>query len=210
MAALDRMTKSEALYRAMVEQAPLGVALTDSLTGRIYEVNERFAEIAGRSREELAAIDWMRITHSDDLPAKLQNLARMRSGEISGFQMNSRWIRPDGEVVWVSLTCAPVLLSEGARHLAMVEEITERKKYELELKQARDAAESANRAKSEFLANVSHEIRTPMNAVLGLAQLLEQEPLSPNQREMLLQIRASGQSLLGILNDLLDFVTQSQ
>ncbi len=205
VAALDRMTKSEALYRAMVEQAPLGVALTDSLTGRIYEVNERFAEIAGRSREELAAIDWMRITHSDDLPAKLQNLARMRSGEISGFQMNSRWIRPDGEVVWVSLTCAPVLLSEGARHLAMVEEITERKKYELELKQARDAAESANRAKSEFLANVSHEIRTPMNAVLGLAQLLEQEPLSPNQREMLLQIRASGQSLLGILNDLLDF-----
>ena len=71
--------------------------------------------------------------------------------------------------------------------------------------EARKDAEAANRAKSQFLASMSHEIRTPMNAVLGLAQLLEKEPLSPDQLDMVRRIRVAGHSLLGILNDILDF-----
>ena len=74
-----------------------------------------------------------------------------------------------------------------------------------ELEDARQAAESANKAKSEFLSNMSHEIRTPMNAVLGLAQLLEKEQLAPDQRDMVRHIRTAGHSLMGIINDILDF-----
>ena len=84
-------------------------------------------------------------------------------------------------------------------------DVTESKQYEQELEKARETADAANRAKSDFLSNMSHEIRTPMNAVLGLAQLLEAEQLSPDQLAMVQQIRASGRSLLGILNDILDF-----
>ena len=87
----------------------------------------------------------------------------------------------------------------------MIEDISQRKQYERYVEQAREAAESSNRSKTEFLSNMSHEIRTPMNAVLGLAQLLEKEPLLPDQKYMVQRIRTAGHSLLGILNDVLDF-----
>jgi PAS domain S-box-containing protein len=89
--------------------------------------------------------------------------------------------------------------------LGTVQDITERKRHEEALQQARAVAEAATKAKSDFLAHMSHEIRTPLNAVLGLAQLLRRERLSPNQADMVARIQTAGQSLLGILNDILDF-----
>ena len=205
--ALSRVEQSEARLRTMFAEAPLGIALVDSLTGRIYELNDRFAAITGRSREEMMASDWMRITHPDDLEADLDNMARLNAGEIPGFQMNKRFLRPDGSVVWISMTIAPVTLKPGEsrRHLAMIDDITERVRLETELRVAKDAAEAATLAKSEFLAHMSHEIRTPMNAVLGLAQLLGRERLSDHQAVMVARILGAGQSLLGIINDILDF-----
>jgi PAS domain S-box-containing protein len=81
----------------------------------------------------------------------------------------------------------------------------ERKQQEAELRRARDAAEAANRAKDEFLANVSHEIRTPMNAILPITELVLDTPLSPDQRQSLKTVKSAADNLLGILNDLLDF-----
>lgn len=90
------------------------------------------------------------------------------------------------------------------RTAALEAEIAERQRKEVELRQARDLAEQANAAKSEFLARMSHEIRTPLYSVLGLAQMINREPLSAQQRNMVGRIQTAGESLLGILNDILD------
>ena len=198
---------AESRFRVIFEQAPMGVALVDSKTGQILEANLRLSEIVGHTPEKLVGANpQLTFTHPSDRQESLDQIKRLKTGDISGYRLNKRYLRPDGSIVWASVTCAPVQVdTDGTqRYLYIVEDISERKRYEQELRQAHDTAEAANAAKSEFLAHMSHEIRTPMNAVLGLAQVLEREPLVGKQREMVERIRTAGQSLLAILDDVLD------
>ena len=123
-----RLKETTQRLETLFEEAPLGIAIIDSLSGHIHSANTRFADIAGRPREELATIDWMAITHPDDVGEDLDNMARLNAGEIPGFQMNKRYLKPDGSIVWISMTIAPVSVAEGERprHLCMIEDIGER------------------------------------------------------------------------------------
>jgi PAS domain S-box-containing protein len=132
----EALRQSEERFRTMFTQAPIGMALIDSLTGQIYESNTNFAQTAGRTTEEIRNLDWMSITHPDDVQADLNNMAKLNAGEIAGFQMEKRYVRPDGTVAWINLTVAPIKVKEhaGPRHLAMIEDITERKAIERNLR----------------------------------------------------------------------------
>ena len=206
LAALQARQAAEARFRVIFEQAPLGVVLLDPETGLITEANARFGHIVGRPARALVGVSPMDITHPDDVAESRTQLARLKAGRTDGYRLNKRYLRPDGTPVWVSLAFAPVqVASEDApRYLGIVEDISARMEMEERLRQASAEAAAANAAKSEFLAHMSHEIRTPMNAVLGLAQVLERQPLAPEQRDMVGRIRSAGQSLLAILNDVLD------
>ncbi|MFZ4478293.1 MAG: PAS domain S-box protein, partial [Rhodoferax sp.] len=123
---------SESRFRTMFSEAPMGIALIGSLTGHIYEVNPMFARISGRSVEEMTGIDWMSITHPDDVRQDLDQLALMNAGRIASFQMEKRFLRKDGELAWIDMRIAPIYVEDSAhpRHICMIEDISERKRNE--------------------------------------------------------------------------------
>ncbi|MBT6297343.1 MAG: PAS domain S-box protein, partial [Nitrospina sp.] len=126
---------SEKQFATIFEESRLGVALIDSLTGHIYEVNRKFADIVGRSLDEMATIDWMSITHPDDIQEDLDNMAALNSGKINGFNMEKRYIKPDGSHVWINMTISPLKVEDKSspRHLCMIEDINEKKRIEKDL-----------------------------------------------------------------------------
>lgn len=125
----ESLLKSERRFKTMFEDAPLGIALIDSITGKIYEVNPMFAKIAGRSIAEMVNIDWISITHPDDIQEDLDKMALLVKGEINSFQMEKRYIRPDGSFVWIHMTISHLIKENNMplRHLCMIEDISELK-----------------------------------------------------------------------------------
>jgi len=123
----EALRQSEWQFRTMFEQAPLGIARIDSLDGRILDANPVFAAITGRPPEALSRIDWMQITHPDDVQGDLDNMAKMNAGRTAGYSMKKRYMRPDGSQVRVNMTIASLRVGEGERacHLAMIEDITD-------------------------------------------------------------------------------------
>jgi signal transduction histidine kinase/CheY-like chemotaxis protein len=141
------------------------------------------------------------------MAASVASLTALLRGDSPSLRHEKRYIRKDGSTVWVEL-CTSLqrdAAGELAYAIAVVQDISERKRLDAELRQAKETAEAANRAKDDFLANVSHEIRTPMNAILGLTDLVLDTPLGDDQRQSLKTVKSAADNLLGIINDLLDF-----
>lgn len=202
----DALRQSEERFRGTFENAAVGIGHVDA-GGRWVRVNQRLCDILGYSRDELLAKTFQEITHFDDLSGSLEPFARLWRGELPSYSLEKRYVRRDGSPIWIETTVS-LKREVGGRPvytIAIVQDISQRKRLAEELRQAKEAAESANRAKDEFLANVSHEIRTPMNAILGMTELVLDTPLADEQRQSLSTVKSAGDSLLGIINDLLDF-----
>ena len=144
----EDLKASEELFRTMFEQAPLGIAFSDSLTGHNYHVNSRFAEIVCRTVEEIKSMDWMSLTHPDDIQENMDNMDLLLAGKINGFQMNKRYLHPDASVIWTNMTISSILdqEKEHPRHLCMIEDITESKLANERLQKYKVLAERANDA----------------------------------------------------------------
>ncbi len=123
-------------FSALFEQPSIAVGQLDSRTGRFLRVNQRYCEMLGYSQDELLQLDYMAITHPDDLQDDLDNMARLKTGELSTFQMAKRLYRHDGTEIWVHLTVVPLWMpdAEPDFHLALVEDITERRRMEHSLR----------------------------------------------------------------------------
>ena len=151
--------------------------------------------------------EWTKFIHPDDC-AKVEHDLQLHLKGVTPIYQNEHRIRhEDGTYIWI-LDRGKALVDESCEPVRMVgthTDITASKSLLIELAQAKDAAENADKAKSEFLAVMSHEIRTPMNSVIGFAQLLADTPLEKQQKEFVGNIVSSGESLLTLINSILDF-----
>jgi PAS domain S-box-containing protein len=208
---LDRMVSSrtrelqraEEAFRVVFEASPIGIMLSD-LEGRYLEVNRACEEMFGVAKQRIIGKDpvelgWLECAEElNELSRRVASFGCVDAQEMaytnpaSGRRTGLLWLRE------VTIHHAPHMLS-------FLLDITDRKQMEEELQRARIGAEAAARAKSEFLANMSHEIRTPLNGVIGLSTLLDEEHIPDENRSLVRLIRASGETLAKILDDVLDF-----
>ncbi len=204
--AQNELAASEAKYRDLVENLQQIVYQTD-LEGRWVFLNPVWESISGYSLSDSIGESFAKFVVSEDI-AEIQRIReRELSGAVAGSMLAFRIRSKTGATRLLEGACRPRFDVDGrvVGTSGMLADVTERKQAESNLIAAKEAAESANRAKSEFLAVMSHEIRTPLNGVLGFSNLLSQTALDTVQHDYLRTIASCGDSLLALIDDILDF-----
>lgn len=206
--AAEALRLSEERFRTAFDHAPIGMDLVD-LEGRFLQVNAALCEMTGYTEQELLARTFQDITHPDDQEADLARVDELLSGQVPVYQMEKRYLRKDGQVIWGRVNSSVVrdLHGNPLYSISQIEDITARVGVEEELRAALDDAQAANRAKGVFLDMMSHELRTPLQATLGYSEFLLAAPpgtLTPEQRQDIGYIHQASQRMIAMVNQLLD------
>jgi PAS domain S-box-containing protein len=205
--AVHELATSEARIRALVNTAVDGI-LTFDERGVVELFNPSAEPLFGCTAEEVVGQDVRRLIPAIRPPANDGDAADAERPLVDAPEApGRRWIgrRKDGSTFPLEMTLSEMRLDGRRVFTVIVRDCSEREQAEAALRQAKDAAEAASRAKSEFVAMITHEIRTPLSGVIGMTNLLLDTPLNPEQRERAELARASGETLLGIIDDVLDF-----
>ncbi len=205
VAAEKVIRESEELFRTLSVAAPIGIFRTDP-EGRFVYVNQRWSEMCGRSAESAMGMGWLEAIHPEDRE-QLRKLWTVGISLGMELQDEARFLTPDGLTNWIYWQSRALYSADGVLlgFVGVIEDITKRRAAEQRLLEAKQAAEQANEAKSQFLANMSHEIRTPMNGILGMTELALETDMSAEQREYLGMVKGCAESLLEIIDEVLDF-----
>ncbi len=194
--------QAEELFETLSTGTPIGVFIIQD--SKFQYVNPQFEEFVGYLRDELIGTNPWKLIHQQDREGVKEKSRQMLKGERR-VPYEYRIVSKGGDVSWVMETTTSIQYRGRQAVLGSFMDITERKKTEAELQDAKEAAEAASQAKTEFLANVSHEIRTPLNVIMGMTELTLDTELSGEQEETLRVIQSSSKALLSLINDILDF-----
>ncbi|WP_021026459.1 response regulator [Comamonas sp. B-9] len=206
---LSEREQARQRLEALADNLPSGAIYRvegTATTLRMSYISAGIEKLIGVSAQAIMADNaaYIKTIHPADL-AMYRQQQREALERLSLFDCSFRIIRPDGSLRWLRCRSAPSRQEAGTIWDGIMLDITREREAELALQKAKEMAEAAERAKSEFLATMSHEIRTPMNTVIGMTRLIQQTPLLPKQRNYLEKVELSANALLSVINDILDF-----
>jgi PAS domain S-box-containing protein len=201
------LRRSERRFRSLTE-ASAAIVWHTPASGEMEAGQTAWAEFTGQDSSQYCGWGWLDAVHPDDRAATVELRAEAMR-DTAPYAVEHRVRRHDGQWRWMLARGAPVLDDDGRLDgwVGTHTDISARKQSELELEAARDTAEAANRAKSQFIANMSHELRTPLSAVIGYSEMLEEEVEELGQVQLLgdlKKINANARHLLSLISDVLD------
>jgi PAS domain S-box-containing protein len=196
--------EAEVTATELAAQQELAVDLvaTVGFDGYFKRVNPAWERTLGYPAAELRSRPFIDYVHPDDRERTEAEAARLERMDVDAINFENRYRTAGGAYRWLEWNARPI--AEQGLLYAVARDVTERKDADEEVRAARDAAERANLAKSEFLSRMSHELRTPLNAILGFGQLLEMDGLERQQHESVEQILRAGRHLLELIDEVLD------
>jgi PAS domain S-box-containing protein len=199
--------RHEANFRSMIESVKEHAIILLDPAGRIVSWNRGAELMTGYSTEEILGKHFFCFNPAEDVEDRAAEEI-LKTALAAGQSVGEGWrVRKDGSRFWASIVVTAV--RDGTDALLgftnVMGDLTQRKQAEIAIQRAKEEAESANQAKSDFLANISHEVRTPMTGIIGMAGLLAETELTSKQREYCEIIRRSSESLLTVINEILDF-----
>lgn len=190
----------------VAEKTDNAIVISDE-KGQIEWVNEGFSRISGYVLEEVKGRKPGEVLQGRETNPETKKFIGEQLRQRNSFRTEILNYSKTGQKYWVELSIQAIYDNDGnlTNFIAVESDITERKNYESELRQAKEKAEEASRIKQEFMAVVSHEIRTPLNAIMGMTNLIQKTSLSPLQSDYISTVQISADNLQGIINSILDF-----
>jgi PAS domain S-box-containing protein len=182
-----KIFNTETEFKALFDQAPVGIVRVNSETGNFIDVNKEYCKIVGYSEEELKKMNFQQITHPDDLEEDLKNMEQLKKLKIDEFAMEKRYIHKNGKEVWVNLLVSNIS-KVGAIEgyiIGIIEDITEKKKTDEELKQSFELVSDQNKRLLNFSYIVSHNLRSHTSNIEMISSLLEAANTKEERDEMI-------------------------